>query len=493
MRTVLVIDDERTVHAIISSALKSSDVDVVAVNSGVEGLRCVENDQPDVVLLDYHIPPMTGLEVFEQIRRLDAKLPVIFITSSDDADLVIEAIRQGAYDYLHKPLDVSHLRTLVNQALEHRRLMCVPVTVAESDTASVEGELLVGSSPRMLEVYKEIGRVAPTNVPVLIRGESGTGKELVARAIYQFSKRCDRPFVAVNCAALPDHLLETELFGHEKGAFTDAVNRRIGKFEQCSGGTVLLDEVGDMPLKAQSKMLRLLQEQQFERVGGNETITVDVRIISATNQNLEELIKAKEFRSDLFFRLNGFTIRLPPLLDRPGDVVLLLKHYLTRYSQELGKDVEGVSPDAWELLTRYDWPGNVRQLQNAIRQALLHAKGTLLMTECLPPEISGHSNEIGELSRDSKRDSSMPVDLSTFVNSRIQVGSERVHAETMEMVERYLISRILNETNGNQSQASRLLGISRKGLRQKMQSLGITINQKTSVESDISDGDSAGV
>ncbi len=316
MPTVLVVDDDRSIRHQLQTTL--SDLNLVAVGSANEGLAWLKDNRADCVLLDIMLPGTSGLDVFQQIKVLDNKLPVIFITAGGSSETTIRAMQLGAYDYLVKPLNLPAVVELVGKALETRRMMSVPVAIPKDDAPPIKGDYLVGKSEAMLKVYTQVGRVAAQDVIVLIRGESGTGKELIARAIYQHSPRASECFMAVNCAALPDNLLESELFGHEKGAFTGAHSRRIGKFEQCNGGTIFLDEVGDMALSVQSKVLRLLQEQRFERVGGNETIQTNVRIIAATNRSLEEMVEEGEFREDLFYRLNGFTINLPPLRERTG-------------------------------------------------------------------------------------------------------------------------------------------------------------------------------
>ena len=310
------------------------------------------------------------------------------------ADAAIEAMKQGAYDYLFKPLDLHQLRRVVGEALEVARRMREPAVVAETAPDPDVDGAIVGSCPAMREVYKAIGRVAAQNVPVLITGESGTGKELVARAIYQHGPRAKAPFLALNCAAIPEQLLESELFGHEKGAFTGADRRRIGKFEQCHGGTLFLDEIGDMPLALQAKILRLLQEQSFERVGGNETVQTDVRLIAATHRDLKAWSAEGKFRPDLYYRLGVFTIHLPPLRERGDDLPLLVRHYLRRFSRELGREVREVAPEALERLRNYSWPGNIRELQSVLKQALLQASGTILLPAFLP-DLAGGPGESG--------------------------------------------------------------------------------------------------
>src|SRR5207253_3990441 len=308
---------------------------------------------------------------------------------------VIESMKLGAYEYLLKPLELPQLRQVINRALEISRMMHVPAVVADGEVVDERADAIIGRCPAMQDVYKAVGRVTSQDVTVLITGETGTGKELVARAIYQHSRRASGPFLAINCAAIPAQLLESELFGHEKAAFTWADSRRIGKFEQCSGGTLSLDEVADMSPLTQSKMLRFLQEQQFERVGGNETIHADVRILAASNQELEPLVHCGRFRQDLYYRLGIFTLRLPPLRERGEDLSLLMQHYLRRFNRELNKDVHQVSPGAMDLLRRYSWPGNVRELQSVLKQALLVAAGSILVPDFLPAAFRRAITEVG--------------------------------------------------------------------------------------------------
>ncbi len=326
--------------------------------------------------------------------------------------------------------------------------------------------------------------------PCCIAGESlCSGKELVARAIYHHSRRADKRFLAVNCAALTETLLESELFGHERGSFTGASTQRIGKFEQCSGGTLFLDEVGDMSLALQSKVLRVLQEQKFERVGGTETVRTDVRIITATNRNLEKMVADGEFREDLYYRLNGFTIKLPPLRDRKNDLVILLERFLGRFRQELRKDVQGISPDALQLLSHYRWPGNVRQLQNVLRHAMLHATGPVLIAEFFPKEIrseaaSAASGMIAPEGQETDGSQSATRDLQAFIDARLRAESTNLYAESLEMMERHLLSTIMQATQGNLSKAAAILGITRGSVRNKLKTLGISIERQIQLSDD---------
>jgi two-component system nitrogen regulation response regulator GlnG len=322
--------------------------------------------------------------------------------------------------------------------------------------------------------------VAPRDVTVLVRGESGTGKELVARALYQHSPRHKAQFLAVNCAAIPDALLESELFGHEKGAFTGAERQRIGKFEQCSGGTLFLDEIGDMSPLVQSKVLRVLQSQQFERVGGNQTITTDVRVIAATNRDLEQMVQEGEFRSDLYYRLSGFTIQLAPLRERRDDLVPLLESYLATFGRELQKDVHGISTEAMEILTAYPWPGNVRELQNVLKQSLLRSAGPVIIPDFLPEQVRHPEAETSAASYAHAGD----TDLRPFVDERIESGSTNLYAESLEFMERYVVTHVLRLCEGNQSKAARMLGITRGCLRSKVRALGVSIDARVQVAGD---------
>src|SRR5690349_15078096 len=470
MATILVIDDEASILHAFRRAFGDPEDTLQTASDGSEGLELVARCRPDVVVLDLNLPDMSGLDVFHRIRAIDARIPVIFITGQGTTESAIEAMKQGAFDYLLKPLDVAHVRELVERAAEISRLMRVPTLVAEEALAQGPADVLVGRSRAMQEVYKAIGRVAPQDLAVLILGESGTGKELVARAVYQHSRRAAGPFLAINCAAIPETLLESELFGHEKGAFTGADRKRIGKFEQCSGGTLFLDEIGDMTPLTQAKLLRVLQDGRFERVGGNETIRADVRIIAATNRDLAQMAAAGEFREDLYYRLGVVTIALPPLRERAGDLPLLVDHFLKRFSPEMGKEVVQVDPEALDLLCRYPWPGNLRELQSVLRQALLRAQGPVLLADFLPPAVRGEAPpEAGPRSA--------AIDWEEFLDERLRAGSRDLYAEALALMERSLVTRVLRHTRGNQFQAAKILGITRGSLRTKIRTLGITIER----------------
>lgn len=483
MPNVVVIDDDRSACEMIRRSLEKIDLMVSAVATAEDGLKLIRKESPDVVLLDIMLPGTSGLDVFATIRDIDRKLPIIFITAGSDSSTAIKAMQLGGFDYVTKPLDLPALSELVEKAIATRRMMNTPVALHMSDGAFPDTESFVGRSPAMLEVFKSIGRVAAQNVPVLIRGESGTGKELVARALYQNSARSGECFLAVNCAAMPDALLESELFGHEKGAFTGADKQRIGKFEACSGGTIFLDEIGDMSPLVQGKVLRLLQQQEFERVGGNKTIKTDVRIITATNLDLDQMVLDGEFREDLFYRLNGITITLPPLRKRGEDVSLLLEYYLRVCAREMNRhDCEGISPEALEMLKAYSWPGNVREMQSIVRQSLLNATGPVIVPSFLPPELNTAVRSGILEPAQAGNATGVPSDLAAFVKRRLEAESTDLYAETLEQMERYLITRVLQTTDGNQTKASEILGITRGKIRDRVNLYQISLGTVVSVE-----------
>jgi two-component system nitrogen regulation response regulator GlnG len=403
------------------------------------------------------------------LREIDARCPVIFITGKSTTDTAIEAMKLGAFEYLLKPLELPQLRQVIDLALTVSRMTHVPAVVAEVEPVDDRADAIIGRCPAMQEVYKAIGRVAGQDVPVLLTGESGTGKELVARALYQHSGRSAGPFRALNCAAIPEQLLETELFGHERGAFTGADRQRIGKFEQCAGGTLFLDEVSTLSPLAQSKMLRLIQEKTFERLGGNETIHADVRLLAASNKDLAELVQDGRFRQDLFYRLSVFTIHLPPLRDRGDDMNLLVHHYLRRFNRELNRNVNGISPEALEVLKGHAWPGNVRELQNVLKQGLLQAAGEVLLPDFLPRAIFEMENR-GFPSARKPEDS-----LEAYIEEKLRLPEEGLYQDCLRRMEKTLLTKVLEHTGGNQVQAASILGITRGSLRNKIRDLGITI------------------
>ncbi|HZV07383.1 MAG TPA: sigma-54 dependent transcriptional regulator [Gemmataceae bacterium] len=485
MPRLLVIDDEPNVLYSLEKSLRSDALEVLTASTAKEGIELAQRRRPDAVLLDVRLPDMSGLDAFDRLRQIDPRLPIIVITAYATTDTAIEAMKRGAFEYLLKPGDFHRLREVVDKALELSRLRHVPAVFEQQEAMEDETvDRIVGSSPAMQEVYKAIGRVAPLDVTVLIVGESGTGKELVARALYQHSRRTDKPFLAMNCAAVPESLLESELFGHERGAFTGAERRRIGKFEQAHQGTLFLDEIGDMALSTQAKMLRVLQEQRFERLGGNETIQTDVRVIAATNQDLDEAVSAGRFRQDLLYRLNGFTIHLPPLRERREDLPLLVEHFVKVFNRDLGRQVRLVSPDAMRILEAYPWPGNVRELQSSIRYALVHAPSELLTSECLPESLRDWTPAGAGGTGIAPVSPASGFDLSAHIQRLLHSGEEDIYRKACEAADRVILEAILRHTRGNQVQASELLGISRTTLRAKMKALGMIVEKQILPESD---------
>lgn len=486
MPNVLIVDDDATTLTLAQRALEKLDGFTVNVATNAnDAVQILQSQQVDVALYDVLLPEGTGFDLLRRTKQLDETLPVVFMTAGGRSGPAIEAMKAGAFDFISKPLDVSQLQILVAHAADVRRLMLQPAGFAHTFSAatSSEGDLLVGRSAVMTEVYKSIGRVAPRNVTVLIRGESGTGKELVAHALYQHSSRANGPFLAVNCAAIPESLLESELFGHERGAFTGADRRRVGKFEQCHGGTLFLDEIGDMPLALQGKILRLLQDQRFERVGGNETVQTDVRIIAATHRDLEAMADEGDFRPDLYYRLNVYEIMVPPLRERLEDLPLLMEHFLQQANTELNKNVCRVSNDAMRMLRQYRWPGNVRELQSMLRKAVLNTSGPLLLDEFLPlklrmqpksPEPPAACDSSAEIPMTSTGPGS---EWEQFVENRLMEGSHLLYDEMLERMERWLIAAVLRHTSGNQAQAANILGVTRTTLRSKLGRLGLSIER----------------
>jgi two-component system nitrogen regulation response regulator GlnG len=446
-------------------------------STGADALECILNDPPSVIVLDPQLSDQSGLELHAQIRRIAPHIPVIFASKNRTADAAIEAMKQGALDYLFKPIGERQLQRVVSEALEiSRQKRGIEVGPSIPWASDVDGALC-GGCPMMREVYKSIGVVAGQNVNVLITGESGTGKELVARAVHRHSSRAGAPFLALNCAAIPENLLESELFGHEKGAFSGAERRRIGKFEQYDGGTILLDEIGDMPLALQAKILRLLQEQAFERVGGNETIQTNVRLIASTHRDLKTWSAEGKFRADLYYRLSVFTIHLPPLRDRGEDLPMLVQYFLRKYSRELGKEIHEIAPEALLRLENHRWPGNVRELQSILRQALLRSSGHVLLPAFLPAlddTAPGSTPNQSPLTDD--------FDIDEFLRQRLTPDACDLYADLHRELDRRSLARVLTYTRGNRHMASRVLGIARQTLRLKLRESGVHVTQ--SVETD---------
>jgi len=476
LNSILIIDDDDQLRKSFQKVLSQEGYHVQGAASGEAGLDIIRKKVPDLVVLDIRLPGMSGMETFQAVREIEGKLPVIIMTAYGTTETAIEATKMGAFDYMLKPFDIPDMLTVIEQALEAGRFMRTPVEMDVIPEKASE-EAIIGRSRSMQDVYKAIGRVSSSDATVLIRGESGTGKELVARAIYQHSSRADKPFLVINCVAIPENLLESELFGYEKGAFTGAAHRRVGKIEQAHKGTVFLDEIGDMPFSIQAKILRLLQERSIERLGGRSTIPVDVRIIAATNRDLETALNEGRFRDDLYYRLKVVTISLPPLRERTSDIPLLTEYFTSRYAFELSMDNPGITKQAMALLTRHPWPGNVRELGNAIQKALIFNRGTPIHTEEIAQAIS-----VENQGRDLSNETTDQV-VRKWARKALSVKNEKnLFDSCMDNMASILISEALILSGGNRSRAAKLLGLSRPTLHSKIEKYNLKI--KTSVNED---------
>ncbi len=467
MSLILIIDDDIQLCRSFNKILSQDGYATATATSGQQGIERVKNLQPDVVILDIRLPDMSGIEVFGKIHELYPKLPVIIITAFGTTETAIGAIQKGAYDYIYKPFDVPEMLLLVGKAVIAGRCMTTPVEFNPGLENLANREALVGSSNEMLEVYKAIGRVSSTDATVLVRGESGTGKELASRAIYNHSLRLDKPFMVVNCVAIPETLLESELFGYEKGAFTGATHRKVGKIEQARGGTVFLDEIGDMPLSIQSKFLRLLQENSIERLGGKEPIDVDVRIIAATNKDLESGVAAGTFREDLYYRLRVVTITMPSLRRRKDDIPPLTQYLLARFSNDMAIDNPGISEEALRKIMEYDWPGNIRELSNTLKKSLIFNRGAPI----LPEEITFH--ELSQ-TKDENQENGDIAGVQQWIRGILLDGkNHKPYDSCLDHVASLLVREALDISNGNRSKAAKLLGITRPTLHAKMEKYNI--------------------
>jgi nitrogen regulation protein NR(I) len=477
---VLIIDDEKDVHYSFRRLLEKEPLDILSAESGDEGIRMARKSRPDLIVMDIRMGQQSGLDTLKELRQINPRQVVIMMTAYGTSQTAIEAMKLGAYDYVLKPFDIPHLKNLLAQALEAARAMraeAAPFPVK----ATAEDTPIVGNSPAMQQVYKLIGQVAPTNTTILITGESGTGKELVARALYQNSTRLNKPFIAINCAAIPENLLESELFGHEKGAFTGALAQRIGKFEQCDGGTLFLDEIGDMPLTTQTKILRVLQEGEISRVGSNQSLKTDVRIITASNKDLWHAVQRKEFREDLFYRLNVVRMNLPALRERISDIPLLVAYFINKYRLRQPTGPTQIADDAMAAILRHPWPGNVRELENCVQRAMVLASGNTITLANLPEEIA--SGRRAAEAAPASASSGQPVEaragdaakgsLAGAIETLFDFARRDKQFKLLPAAERELIVRALAETAGNQVQAAKLLGITRATLRKRVDKFGI--------------------
>ncbi len=465
---ILVADDEDGLRWVLEKGLRQAGYAVTAVEDGAAAIRAVEGEPFDLVFLDVRMPGVDGLAALSRIRDARPEAYVVVMTAHGTMETAIQAMQRGAYDYLTKPFDLDEVLLLAERALAAGRLTQEVARLRSGLQEVREFSALIGRHPRMQDVYKTIGRIAGSDVTVLLRGESGTGKELVARAIHHYSRRAGRPFVAVSCAAIPATLLESEMFGHERGAFTDARERRLGKFELAHGGTLYLDEIGDMPLELQSKLLRALQERTIERLGGHESIRIDVRVLAATNRELEGLMREGRFREDLFYRLNVVALHLPPLRERRRDIPLLVEHFLAKYAVALGE--RGVAPDALDRLVGYDWPGNVRELENVVQRAIVMAAGPVILPEHLP---IGPVSAAASVAVDASLEEIIERKLMECVRGLREHASANLYDLMIGLVEKPLLRAVLRETGGNQVRAAQILGINRNTLRKKLTEHGI--------------------
>ena len=446
---ILVVDDEESIRIMLRAVLEEEGYEIIEAADGPEAVKAVEQDPLDLILLDIRMTTMDGIETLTEIRKISPFVPVLMMTAYATVKTAVEALKAGAFEYLAKPLDIEELKILVQKALEYYRLREENLTLKERLGSRFDFSRIIGKGRKMKELFDFLAQVAPSEATVLILGESGTGKELVANAIHHNSPRTQQPFVKVACAALPETLLESELFGHEKGAFTGAIARREGRFQAAHRGTIFLDEVGEMSPAIQTKLLRVLQEREFEPVGSSRTAKVDVRVIAATNKDLGKEIKEGRFREDLFYRLNVIPIHLPPVRERKEDIPALANHFLSLYREKNKKEIKEISPKALDLLIRHDWPGNIRELENCLERAVIVARGELIAPADLPPAIQNLPA--------GKEDAEIPFPAGI----------------SLQEAEKALILKTLEDAGGNRSRAAEILGINRRTLQMKLKEYGM--------------------
>lgn len=448
---ILIADDEQSQRLILSGYLKQKGYNIFEAASGAEALKITDSNLIDIVLSDFRMPDMNGIELLVKLKEKNPEIAVVLITAFGTIENAVKAMKEGAFDYLTKPVDLEELDLIIKRILERLYLLSENKFLKEQlqDRNKISG--IVAYSEKMEKILSTAMRVADSKATVLLRGESGTGKEVLAKAIHYASRRKDKPFIAVNCAALNENLLESELFGHEKGAFTGADKQRRGRFEIADGGTLFLDEIGDLPLSTQVKLLRVLQEEQFERVGGAQSIEVDVRVIAATNKNLEELIKEGKFREDLYYRINVVSVTIPPLRERKEDILHLINHFVLKFLPETKKEKVEFSREATDILMKYNYPGNIRELENIVHHSIVLARGEVIATTDLPAQIEESLKEEPAFSLDE--------------NS--------VLPEQVEKLEKMLVINALKKTNNNQLRAAKILGISERNLRYRLEKWGM--------------------
>ena len=459
--TVWIVDDDKSIRWVLEKAFAREELEVVSFDNADKLMASFSDRSPDVIISDIRMPGTDGISMLEKIKQRNPDIPVIIMTAYSDLDRAVSAFQSGAYEYLPKPFDVDEVISLVKRAISQKGSL----ESTAKPTEEVSQTNIIGSAPAMQEVFRAIGRLSNSNLTVLITGESGTGKELVARALHRHSPRHGKPFIALNTAAIPRELLESELFGHEKGSFTGADARRTGRFEQANSGTLFLDEIGDMPADLQTRLLRVLADGEFYRVGGHEPVKVDVRVITATHQNLENKVTDGSFREDLLHRLNVIRVHVPPLRERRSDIPLLTKFFLQRSARELQIEPKRILPETQTFLNKLSWPGNVRQLENFCRWITVMAPGKEIHIEDLPPELKDAARDMGNDNWES--------DLRRWVESRLLQGETRLLGEALPRFERILIEEALRQTGGKRQEAARLLGWGRNTLTRKIQSLGL--------------------
>ncbi|MFH1678463.1 MAG: sigma-54 dependent transcriptional regulator [Candidatus Omnitrophota bacterium] len=471
---ILVVDDNKTILTMVKAILEAAGYEVATALSADNALSQLSKREFDLAVMDIKMPGTDGLDALLEIKKINEKLPVIIMTAYGTMQTAVEAMKRGAYDYISKPFNKDDFLDLIKKAQNAGSLMRDAVSYKSKKEQGFKGDCVIGNSSRMQEIYKAIGQVAESNATVLIRGESGTGKELVCRAIYHNSLRREKPFLAVNCAAIPESLLESELFGHERGSFTGAINKRIGKFQQCDGGTIFLDEIGDMPLSTQTKVLRVLQEYEFEPVGSEKTVKVDVRVIASTNRDLEEAILKGEFREDLYYRLKVVSIFMPPLRERLEDFCALTDYFIKKFNRQFNKNVKGLGPGVIEKFKQYRWPGNVRELENAIQTAVVMSKKNVLFLDDFSL-FSGRAAEIkSKLPQPASNYEQMFKDiLSPILKDSISFAENKLYKHLMQGLEKTLINMVLKQMSSSQAKAARVLGISRNTLRARMKEYGL--------------------
>ena len=469
-KKVLIVDDDESILWILQRMFKDKKIETVEARDGKSALEMLKGQDLSIAIMDIRMPEKDGLDVLREIKETGCQTPIIIMTAQGTMKNAVEAMKHGAFDYITKPFDIGELEILVDRALEHRKLKEEVANLKDRLKERVAKEItFIGKSKAVQDVFKTVGRIAPKDVPVIIQGESGTGKELIAKLIHTNSPRNEGPFIAVNSAAIPRELMESELFGYEKGAFTGAIETRLGKFELANNGTLFLDEIGDMALDLQSKLLRAIQGQEFYRVGGKQPIQVDVRIIAATNQDIEKAVEEKKFREDLLYRLNVVTIKLPPLRSRKEDIPLLVEYFLQKFQEEMGIEPRTISPNATNALKSYSWPGNVRQLENILRRAVLLSPNPMLT----PDDVS--------LPRERRNRESLEDIISSrlegYINSIDASGKHELYDTIVPFMERPLIKLVLKKTGGNQVKTAEILGINRNTLRKKIKELGIKVEE----------------